>query len=47
MVFSHKWFPGQKATEKTMAEAMFLENDYWKKMEIAIANGSSRAFCGR
>jgi N-acetylmuramoyl-L-alanine amidase len=29
-----------------MAEALFLEQDYWEKMATAVANGIARAFRG-
>ncbi|MEI3478224.1 MAG: hypothetical protein V8Q84_02955 [Bilophila sp.] len=30
----------------SMAEAVFLETDYWEKMQIAVANGIAKAFRG-
>lgn len=30
-----------------MIEAAWLEQDYWKRMEVAIANGIARAVNGK
>ncbi|MBI9080269.1 MAG: hypothetical protein JEY79_11090 [Pseudodesulfovibrio sp.] len=45
-VFHHKWFPGRKLTLQTMGEALFLEKDYWEKMQVAVTNGIGKAFKG-
>jgi hypothetical protein len=42
--FSHKWFPGRDVTTRSMAEALFLENDFWEKQRVAVANGVATAF---
>ena len=42
----HKWFPGQPIDEQSMGEAVFLERDYWEKMQTAVANGIGKAFGG-
>jgi hypothetical protein len=44
--FSRRWFPGREVTTKSMAEALFLEKDYWEKQQIAVTNGVARAFKG-
>lgn len=31
---------------ESMAEALFLERDYWDKMTVAVANGIATAFKG-
>jgi len=46
LLFSGKWFPGREATVESMAEALFLENDYWEKMTVAVGNGVAKAFGG-
>ncbi len=43
-VFSHKWFPGRDVTIRSMAEAQFLENDFWEKQRLAVAAGVAMAF---
>lgn len=45
-VFSAKWFPGREMDADCMAQALFLETDYWEKMSVAVANGISKAFRG-
>ena len=44
MALCHRWFPGRQEDEDCMAEALFLELDYWEKMGFAVANGIARAF---
>lgn len=46
MALSHKWFPARSVDLDCMTEAVFLENDYWEKMQIAVANGIAKAFRG-
>ncbi|WP_035075176.1 DUF6890 family protein [Maridesulfovibrio zosterae] len=41
-----RWFPGQEVTEESMAEALWLEQDFWEKMSVAVSNGISKAFRG-
>ena len=33
-------------TEETLGAALWLEQQYWERMEIAICNGIARAFGG-
>lgn len=44
--FARKWFPGREMSEDSLAEALFLETDYWEKMSVAVANGIAKAFKG-
>ncbi|WP_418720386.1 DUF6890 family protein [Bilophila wadsworthia] len=46
LALSHKWFPARDVDQDSMAEAVFLEADYWEKMQIAVANGIAKAFRG-
>ncbi|MFA9396340.1 MAG: hypothetical protein ACERJ1_16750 [Halodesulfovibrio sp.] len=46
LALTRKWFPERDVTERCMGEAMFLEKDYWHKMEIAVCNGIAKAFGG-
>lgn len=46
VVLSLRWFPGRAVDGESMAEALFLERDYWEKMSVAVANGIARAFKG-
>ena len=43
-VFCRKHFPGREIDVQCMAEAVFLERDYWEKMTVAVANGIGKAF---
>ncbi len=45
-ILSRHWFPGRKVDEDSMAEALFLEQDHWRKMSVAVANGIVIAFKG-
>lgn len=31
-VYARKWFPGREISEESLAEAAYLEWDYWKKL---------------
>ncbi|WP_419174402.1 DUF6890 family protein [Desulfosediminicola sp.] len=44
--FTRKWFPGREITVRTMGEALYLEKDYWNKMQIAMQSGITKAFKG-
>ena len=46
LALSHKWFPARDVDQDSMAEAVFLEADYWEKMQIAVANGIVKAVRG-
>jgi hypothetical protein len=43
-VLCRRYFPGREIDVQCMAEAVFLERDYWKKMTVAVANGIAKAF---
>ncbi|MEA4863378.1 MAG: hypothetical protein AB7F40_10385 [Victivallaceae bacterium] len=32
-VYARRWFPGRKIDENCLAEAMFLERDFWRHWE--------------
>ena len=44
---SRKWFPMFEPDAQTMGEAIWLENDHWEKMSIAVANGIAKSIKGR
>lgn len=46
LALSRKWFPGRPLDGDCMAEALYLETDYWEKMKLAVANGIATAFKG-
>ncbi len=43
-VYAKKWFPWRDADAECMAEATFLEWDYWEKQKIVTANAIGIAF---
>jgi len=36
--------PDSEATQENLANALFLENDYWAKQTTAVNNGIAKAF---
>lgn len=44
LALAERWLPGRPADTDTLGTALWLERDYWQKMEIAVANGIARAF---
>ena len=46
VVLARKWFGHHEVTEHSMGEAVYLEKDYWHKMEVAVCNGIAKAFGG-
>ncbi|WP_296059607.1 hypothetical protein [uncultured Amphritea sp.] len=46
-VLSLRWFPTIEPTEDSMAEAIWLENSYWERHSVAVANGIAKAFKGK
>lgn len=46
LALADRWLPGAPATAETLGTALWLENEHWKRMEIAVANGIARAFNG-
>lgn len=46
VALSRKWFPQRELDAESMGEALWLEEDYWKKMTISVQNGIAKAFKG-
>ncbi|WP_420801113.1 DUF6890 family protein [Pseudomonas chlororaphis] len=46
LALADRWLPGAPPTADTLGTAKWLEDEHWRRMEIAIANGISRAFNG-
>ncbi|MCK1794393.1 hypothetical protein L9059_30295 [Pseudomonas sp. TNT19] len=46
MALTNRWLPGAEPTIENMGTAKWLEDEYWKRMEFAVANGISHAFNG-
>jgi len=41
-----KWFPGTEPEGDILGKALYLENEYWERMEASVANGASVAISG-
>ena len=46
IIFGKKWFPHEMPEEETLARSLWLERNYWEKMQAAVANGIAKAFNG-
>ncbi|MFY1030670.1 MULTISPECIES: DUF6890 family protein [Pseudomonas] len=46
LALADRWLPGFPATSDTLGTAKWLEDEHWRRMEIAVANGIARAFNG-
>ncbi|WP_371850667.1 DUF6890 family protein [Pseudomonas sp. Irchel s3b6] len=46
LALSSRWLPGQEPTPEVMGTAKWLEDEHWKRMEIAVANGIAHALNG-
>ena len=46
MALAARWLPGEPPSVETLGTAKWLEDEYWKRMEYAVANGISRALKG-
>ena len=46
MALSSRWLPGEEPTPEVMGTAKWLEDEYWKRMEFAVANGIAHALNG-
>lgn len=44
LALAARWFPARPTDVETLGTALWLERDYWRKMEVAVANGIARAF---
>ena len=46
MALTNRWLPGAEPTSETMGTAKWLEDEHWRRMEIAVANGIAFALNG-
>ncbi|WP_390897830.1 MULTISPECIES: DUF6890 family protein [Pseudomonas] len=46
VALANHWLPGAELTAEVMGTAHWLENEHWRRMEIAIANGIAYALNG-
>ncbi|WP_371914925.1 hypothetical protein [Pseudomonas sp. TMW 2.1634] len=43
LALTHRWLPGTEPTIENMGVAKWLEDEHWRRMEIAVANGIAQA----
>lgn len=46
MALTMHWLPGADFSIENMGTAKFLEDEHWRRMEIAVANGIATALNG-
>jgi len=46
MALVARWLPGAEPTVENLGTAKWLEDEHWRRMEIAVANGIAKAFQG-
>ncbi|WP_423213766.1 DUF6890 family protein [Pseudomonas viridiflava] len=46
MALTERWMPGAEPTVDNLGTAKWLEDEYWKRMEIAVSNGIAFALKG-
>ena len=46
VALANRWLPGAEPTAEVMGTAKWLEDEYWKRMEYAVANGIAHALKG-
>lgn len=46
MALTNRWMPGAEPSIENMGTAKWLEDEYWRRMEIATANGIALALNG-
>jgi hypothetical protein len=46
MALTERWLPGAEPSADNLGTAKWLEDEHWKRMEIAVANGIAIAFKG-
>ncbi|EQM70878.1 hypothetical protein QYE80_16575 [Pseudomonas tohonis] len=46
LALTERWLPGALPTADNMGTAKWLEDEYWRRMQIAVANGIAMALNG-
>ena len=46
MALTNRWLPAAEPTIENMGTAKWLEDEHWKRMEIAVANAIALALNG-
>ncbi|MEX5493177.1 hypothetical protein ABFV51_08225 [Pseudomonas asgharzadehiana] len=46
LALTNRWLPGAEPSIENMGTAKWLEDEHWKRMEFAVANGIAHALNG-
>ncbi|SER19186.1 DUF6890 family protein [Pseudomonas soli] len=46
MAITQRWLPGAEPSIENMGLAKWLDDEHWRRMEIAVANGIAHALNG-
>ncbi|WP_168772522.1 hypothetical protein [Pseudomonas sp. A-1] len=46
LALAERWLPGAEPSAENMGTAKWLEDEHWRRLEIAVANGIARALNG-
>jgi len=46
VALASRWLPGAEPTTEVMGTAKWLEDEYWRRFEISVANGIAYALNG-
>ncbi|GAB7531603.1 hypothetical protein PS3A_40170 [Pseudomonas sp. 3A(2025)] len=46
MALNRRWLPGAEPSIENLGTAKFLEDEYWRRAEMAVANGIAHALNG-
>ncbi|WP_271105109.1 DUF6890 family protein [Pseudomonas tohonis] len=46
LALTERWLPGAPPTADNVGTAKWLEDEYWRRMQIAVANGIAMALNG-
>ncbi|WP_339436473.1 hypothetical protein [Pseudomonas sp. EL_65y_Pfl1_R32] len=46
LALTNRWLPGTEPSIENMGTAKWLDDEYWKRMEFAVASGIARALNG-
>lgn len=44
MALATRWLDGAEPTIENLGTALWLENEFWRRMEMSVANGIAQAF---
>ncbi|WP_162874424.1 DUF6890 family protein [Pseudomonas viridiflava] len=46
LALTNRWLPGTEPTIENMGIAKWLEDEHWRRMDIAVADGIAHALNG-